>query len=272
MEHYQTKLETLNPTRDVLKLPLLSVIVPIFNEQETLLRLISQVAEESTDKEIILVDDGSSDKTSETIAIWLQTEKLLPQHIARIVWLEHRKNMGKGTAIRSGLNVASGEYVVVQDADLEVSPTDYPQLIEPLVRNQAEFVIGSRVYPNRNALSAHRLGVQLLNCMVWLLYGYKLSDSACCFKVLKRTDVLDMALQCRRFEFCPEIISKASHMGLKVKEVEVSYFPRTVVDGKKLHLLRDGIHALITLLRFCFWRPLNRPSLKVSEDQPQSFS
>lgn len=250
---------------------MLSVIVPIYNEQETLKQLLSKIARERTPKELILVDDGSCDRSSEIIDQWLQYETDLDLYISRFVWLEHRENLGKGRAIRSGLNVAKGKYVVIQDADLEVLPADYPKLLEPLLTHQAEFVIGSRIYPRINPFFFHRLGVQFLNRVIWLLYGYNLSDSACCFKLLKRAHLLEMSLQCRRFEFCPEVIAKASHLGLKLEEISVSYFPRTTAEGKKLKLLRDGVEALYTLLRYYFWSSNQHRSLIVPEDQTKSI-
>lgn len=251
---------------------MLSVIIPIFNEQETLHQLLSQVTEERTLKEIILVDDGSNDRSDELIAHWFQHDKVIKQHIYRVIWLKHQWNMGKGSAIRTGLHASLGEYVIVQDADLEVLPADYPNLLHPLLSNQTEFVIGARIYPATNILPLHRLGVQFLNRVVRLLYGYRISDSACCFKLLKRSHLLKMSLQCRRFEFCPEVIAKASRMGLKFQEVPVSYCPRTTMDGKKLNLLQDGMHALLTLIRFYSWSPRNPPTQLISEDQTNSMS
>ncbi len=255
MKHIKINLEIFNQDISIAENPLLSVIIPTFNEQATLLSVLTQVAEEGTCKEIILVDDGSSDGTREMIASWIDSVEALNKQTARIIWLEHEQNLGKGTAIRSGLNVASGKYVVIQDADLEVLPSDYPQLIEPLINDQTEFVIGSRKYPDKNQLSYHRFGVRILNKLVRLLYGYDLSDAACCFKVLKHSDLLAMGLKCQRFEFCYEVIAKASRMGLMVTEVEVSYSPRSVVEGKKLRLVQDGFHAISTLMQYRFWNP-----------------
>lgn len=254
MMHTQLKQVVANDS-SVNDSPLLSVIVPIFNEQATLLQLLHKIIDETTEKEVILIDDGSSDQTAEIISEWIQDGIELTRQTHRIVWSQNEENLGKGASIRSGLSEASGKYVVVQDADLEVLPSDYPKLLEPLVSNNAQFVIGSRVFANLNKLSFHRLGVRLLNSIVKLIYGYNISDSACCFKVLKRSDLLAMDLQCMGFEYCPEVISKAARMQLKITEVDVEYFPRTASDGKKLRLIQDGFQAVQTLLKYRNWNP-----------------
>lgn len=258
MMHTQVK-QVITNESSVNDQPLLSVIVPVFNEQATLLQLLSKIIEETTEKEVILVDDGSSDHTPEIISTWIQSSPNLTQQTHRVVWSQNESNLGKGASIRSGLSEATGKYVVVQDADLEVLPSDYSKLLEPLVSDKAQFVIGSRVFSNLNKMSFHRLGVRLLNYVVKFIYGFNISDSACCFKVLKRSDLLRMELQCMRFEFCSEVISKAARMQLKIVEVDVEYFPRTAADGKKLRLVQDGLQAIQTLLRYRNWKPVPDP-------------
>lgn len=234
---------------------LLSVVVPIYNESATLNHLLNKLFKEKTSKEIILVDDGSDDRTLEVMESWLETVPELNAQTFRIVLLCHNRNHGKGAAFRSGLSVACGRYTLPQDADLEVSPTEFPRLLEPLESKRAEFVVGARIPRANGRFSFHRWGVMVLNSLVRILYGYRMSDSACCFKVLKTSDLRRMNLRCERFEFCAEVISKASRMGLAMAEVEVDYWPRSADEGKKLRFFKDGLRAIATLLWYRSWRP-----------------
>ena len=269
------------------KAPLLTVIVPVYNEADTVTQLLDLVLAEETPKEIIIVDDGSGDGSIGRIKSWLKelcesaksvreneswksatdcyfvTEIsrdhrsdaacFLPEHIHRVVVLKHHRNRGKGTAIRTALSEAKGNFTIVQDADLEVSPTAYSALLAPLIEGEADFVIGSRT-DIRSSRLIFRSGVGLLNLTVRVLYGVRLTDEACCFKVLRSSDLRRMELRCREFEFCPEVVAKAIRLGLRIHEVPVAYNPRTVAEGKKLRF-RDGIHAAATLFKYRFWRP-----------------
>jgi glycosyltransferase involved in cell wall biosynthesis len=233
----------------------LTVIIPVYNEASTLCAVLDRVVEESSTKDIIVVDDGSTDGTPVVFNKWLEdwSSKSSPQHVCRIMGLTHTVNRGKGAAIRTALKHATSTFVIVQDADLEVSPTDYPALLKPLHAGIADIAVGyrthSRVEPSR---FAYGIGIQLLNLMVRVLYGVTLRDEACCFKLLRVLDIHRMNLECERFEFCPEVVAKAARLGLRFAEVPISFSPRTVTAGKKLRL-RDGFHAIVTLWKFRSW-------------------
>lgn len=233
----------------------LTVIIPVFNEAMTIVDVLERVACESTPKEVIIVDDGSTDRTSECIGEWIRDRSSRhSERVTRIHSLKHPVNRGKGAAIRTALPLAQAEFIVVQDADLEVSPDEYPALLAPLVSQAADFVVGYRKHGStRSRRFAHILGIQLLNLIVRTLYGVTVRDEACCFKVLRTSDLRRMQLECNRFEYCPEVISKAARLGLRFAEVPVDYWPRDCTGGKKLRLT-DGFQAIGTLWKFRRWR------------------
>lgn len=226
--------------------PTLSVIVPVFNEAATLHELLNRVLAAPYDKQVIVVNDGSTDESPQILKHW--------QSVASVEVLQHVRNQGKGAAIRTGVERALGHVVIVQDADLELNPAAYPDLIAPLLADEADFVIGSRFRGRNRSPLLHRWGVLLLNLALRWIYGTRLTDEACCYKALRTETLRSMNLQCERFEFCPEVVAKASRMQLRIQEVPVEYHPRTSAEGKKLRL-RDGASALATLWRWRHWTP-----------------
>lgn len=235
----------------------LSVIIPVYNEVNTILDVLNRVISEPTSKEILIVDDGSTDGTRQRLEQWQSTWSPTQQtaHVRRVEFLSHPSNRGKGAAIRTGLARAAGEFVIVQDADLEVSPAEYPWLLQPLLAGEADFVIGYRARASGSARLAHSTGIQLLNTLVRVLYGISVRDEACCFKVLRTHDLRRMKLECSHFEFCPEVVAKAARLKLRFAEVPITYTPRDASGGKKLRL-RDGLQALWTLWKYRGWRDL----------------
>ena len=223
---------------------LLTVVVPVFNEVRTIDELLRRIAAAPYDKQIIVVDDGSTDGTVASLDRWSLNGSIELYH--------HRQNSGKGRAIRTALSHARGEFTIIQDADLELDPRDYPLLLEPLRDGAADLVVGSRFVGDKlfraSSLSFFRLGVCLLNLTVRLLYAVRVTDEACCYKALRTGVLRQMNLQCERFEFCPEVIAKASRMGLRTREVGIRYVPRSVAAGKKIRY-RDGFAAL-----WCLWK------------------
>jgi glycosyltransferase involved in cell wall biosynthesis len=235
-----------------------SVIVPVFNEAAHLDKLLQAIQASPVKKEIIIVDDGSTDGTRERL------QALPPTDGITVVF--HEKNYGKGAAIRTALAYARGEYVLIQDSDLEYDPQDYPRLLGPLEQGRANVVYGVR--PNRPQRGLRFfLGAKLLTHLTNLLYGAGIHDEATCYKVVRRSLLTEMHLECRRFEFCPEVTAKLSRMGEKIAEVPISYHPRSTVEGKKIRH-SDGWLAVWTLIRYRFV-PC-RHWLRASSDAPQS--
>lgn len=226
---------------------LLSILMPVYNEAATVGETIRRVraVDLPAPREIIVVDDGSTDGTWENL-------KELQESDLRM--FRHARNMGKGHALRTALSHARGNFVVVQDADLEYDPADLPALMEPLLAGEADLVYGSRFLGRPKGMRpVFRLGNWVLAWAATLLYGRRVTDEATCYKAA-RTDLLrDMDLECSGFEFCPEVTAKALRRGARYREVPVSYQARGASEGKKI-TWRDGIEALWTLLKYRFRR------------------
>ena len=219
-----------------------SVIVPVYNEAGNLDELLRAIHASPVKKEIIIVDDGSTDGTREKL------QALPPVDDVTIVF--HETNCGKGAAIRTALAYAHGEYVLIQDSDLEYDPQDYPALLRLLAESNANVVYGVRPDRPERGLRFF-LGAKLLTHLTNLLYGAGIHDEATCYKVFRRSLLARMQLECQRFEFCPEVTAKLCRMGEKISEVPISYQPRSAVEGKKIRH-SDGWLAIWTLIRYRF--------------------
>jgi dolichol-phosphate mannosyltransferase len=221
-----------------------SVIVPVYNEVAHVDELLQAIHASPVKKEIIIVDDGSTDGTR---------EKLQAMPLANDVTVVfHEKNCGKGAAIRTALAYARGEYVLIQDSDLEYDPQDYPALLQPLDQREANVVYGVRPDRPERGLRFF-LGAKLLTHLTNLLYGAGIHDEATCYKVFRRSLLAQIDLECRRFEFCPEVTAKLCRMREKIAEVPIAYAPRSAGEGKKIRHA-DGWLAIWTLLRHRFTR------------------
>jgi len=220
----------------------LSVIIPVYNEVNTIAKIIERVKRVLIEKEIIVVDDGSTDGTRGKI-----------DSVPGIKILKHETNRGKGAAIRTGLAFAFGELVIVQDADLEYDPNDYLELIKPIEEGVADVVYGSRnLGNNKSGMKAYKWGGVFLSHLANLLYGLRITDEATGYKLFK-TDVLkSLNLKCQRFEFCPEVTAKLAKKKYRVKEVPISYKPRSFSEGKKIRWI-DGVLAIFYLIKFRFF-------------------
>jgi glycosyltransferase involved in cell wall biosynthesis len=228
--------------------PLLIVIVPVYNEVQTLETILDRVYDSPVDKQIIVVDDGSTDGTAELLRQLAECSPI-EAHF-------HQANCGKGRAIRTALEFAIGRYTIIQDGDLEYDPQDYHKLLEPLLSGEADVVYGSRYLNHSNDFSGRRtfdLGVKLLNFVVWLLYGKRITDEATCYKIFLTDTLRAMDLKCERFEFCPEVTAKACRLGLRFIELAIHYSPRSICDGKKIRVA-DGVAALQILWSRRRWR------------------
>jgi dolichol-phosphate mannosyltransferase len=237
--------------------PLLTVIVPVYDERPTIERLLQRLLEAPyPNKEIIVIDDGSDDGTAAILERW--------NGHANIRVLRHQHNRGKGAAVRTALYHSRGAITIIQDADLEYDPDDWPRLIEPIRRGEAAVVYGSRYLRPSHSLpwSKYRLAVSLLNLLVRLLYGRRLSDEATCYKAMPTELFRALDLRSQRFELCAEITAKVCRLGLPILEVPISYQPRTATEGKKIGW-RDACSTFWTLLHWRFLPlPLGKDSWK----------
>jgi glycosyltransferase involved in cell wall biosynthesis len=232
----------MNPPR------LLSIVIPVYNERELAPQLLSRVEAVSLPgglaKEIVLVDDHSTDGTRE----WLQA--LEAQRPDLRITL-HDTNRGKGAALRTGFRVATGDVILVQDADLEYDPREYPTLIEPILDGRADVVFGTRFlgHTHRVLYYWHSVGNWLLTTLSNMLSNVNLSDMECCYKVFRREVIDGLDLREDRFGFEPEVTAKVARLGCRIYEVPVSYSGRTYAEGKKISW-RDGVSAIRCILKY----------------------
>ncbi|HYM75110.1 MAG TPA: glycosyltransferase family 2 protein [Candidatus Dormibacteraeota bacterium] len=234
-----------------------SVVVPVYNEVTHLEDLLRAVLASPVNKEIVIVDDGSTDGTRDKL-------RALPA-IDDVTIVFHEKNCGKGASIRTALSYARGEYVLIQDSDLEYDPQDYPALLRPLQDGAANVVYGVRPDRPERGLRFF-LGAKLLTHLTNFLYGTRIHDEATCYKVFRRSVLARVGLECRRFEFCPEVTAKLCRMGEKIEEVPIAYNPRSAEEGKKIRH-SDGWLAIWTLIRYRF--SPRRRWLQTGSDKPQ---
>lgn len=221
---------------------LLSIIIPAFNEAAFLPEVIRRVGETPYDKEIIIVDDGSTDGTREYL------KGLVSESIKVIV---HEKNMGKGAAMRTGIAVASGDVVIVQDADLEYDPKDYPVLLEPIMQGKADVVYGSRFLggPHRVLFFWHSIGNSLITLISNMFTDLNLTDMETGYKAFRKKVFETITIESNRFGFEPEITAKVAKKGFRIYEVPISYSGRSYQEGKKI-TWKDGFKAIFTVLKY----------------------
>jgi dolichol-phosphate mannosyltransferase len=238
-----------------------SVIVPVYNEAAHVDELLQAIQASPVRKEIIIVDDGSTDGTREK----LQALPSLPG----VTIVFHQKNCGKGAAIRTALAYVHGEYVLIQDSDLEYDPQDYPALLKPLDERRANVVYGVRPDRPERGLRFF-LGAKLLTQLTNFLYRAGIHDEATCYKVFRRSLLERIQLECHRFEFCPEVTAKFCRMGEQIAEVPIAYHPRSAVEGKKIRH-SDGWLAIWTLIRYRFASRKRWTRLQ-NEEMPRPFA
>lgn len=230
----------------------LSVIIPVYNEIHTIGEILSRVLEVDFPKEVIVIDDCSTDGTREFLKEWERERKKESRDEVRIFY--QLRNRGKGAALRSGFKEATGDILIIQDADLEYHPQEYPKLIEPILDGRADVVYGSRFYgtPRRVLMFWHTLGNQLLTFLSNLCTDLNLTDMETGYKVFKK-EVLDhLHLKSNRFGFEPEVTAKIAKMNYRIYEVPISYSGRDYWEGKKIKWI-DGLKAIFSILRFNFF-------------------
>lgn len=223
----------------------LSIIIPCYNEEAHISELVKKVLESPVEsKEIIVVDDCSTD----------QTRKILDTEIKPLVSkiLYHDKNAGKGAALRTGFKAATGDAVIVQDADLEYDPNEYPLVVSPVFNNTADVVYGSRFLKESRYENAYRLNIlanKFLTFLSNLFTGLKITDMETCYKVFKREIIQSIEIEENRFGFEPEITAKIARKKCRIVEVPISYYPRTKGEGKKIGL-KDGLRAIYCIIKY----------------------
>lgn len=223
-------------------MPLLSVIVPVYNEAKTIKGILEKVNSVSVDKEIIVVDDCSTDGTGKVL------NELRYENIKII---HHGSNRGKGAAVLTGLSQATGEYVIVQDADFEYDPNDYINLLDTIKIQGADLVLGARFTKGYRGSLIPKAGNRLLTGILNILFGVKLNDCFTCYKLMRRANMVDLSLESNSFDIEIEILTKAIRKGMRIAEVPVSYAPRSYAQGKKIRI-KDGFWAIFRIFKFRF--------------------
>jgi glycosyltransferase involved in cell wall biosynthesis len=229
----------------------LSIIVPVYNEEKTILQILEKLknADIPVDYEIIVVDDGSTDSTKEKL-----------KNVKGVKIILHKINQGKGAAVKTGINNAKGDYILIQDADLEYNPSQIKNLIIPVLENKAKVVFGTRLnrLPHLNKeerkhlFIIHYFGNRFLSLVTSVLYFQWITDMETCYKLFPKSALKNIKINARGFEFEPEITAKLLKQGFKIKEVSITATPRGYEEGKKLNTVKDGSKALWQLFKYRF--------------------
>lgn len=238
-----------------MKINKLTVLIPAYNEENTIISILDKVIDvklqNDIQKEIIIVDDCSSDNTANLIQEYRENHSKY-----EIVYFKHEKNKGKGAAIQTGIDRATGEYLIIQDADLEYDPDEYIDLLKPVIKGQADIVYGSRFAgsnPHRILFFTHTIGNKFLTFLSNLFTDLNLSDMETCYKLFDTNIIKSIRIKENRFGFEPEITAKISRIkDIRIYEVGISYYGRTFSDGKKIGW-KDGVRALYCILKYNIW-------------------
>lgn len=221
----------------------LSIIIPVYNEESSIGRVLSEIKKLNVgiEKEIIVVDDGSTDRTKQILNEEMKNE-MITVHSSLI-------NLGKGAAVRFGLEYATGDIIIIQDADLELDPKEYPLLIKPILEGRSKVVYGSRFLGKKIKWNFNYLANKFLTFLTNSIYDSRLTDIETAYKIFSRDVIKKIKLKCIGFEFEPEVTAKILRLGYKISETPISYHPRTVKEGKKINLY-DGLKAIVYLFKY----------------------
>ena len=231
---------------------MLSIVIPIFNEEKTIRQLLQRVSRvelsQNITKEIIVIDDCSQDKTTQIISVIKDI---------KFKYIRHENNLGKGASVRDGVKMAKGKFIIIQDADLEYDPSDYNKLLEPILVKGAGVVYGTRLtdYPlklwgkEKTVLPLHLLANKFLTFLTNLLYGSHLTDMETCYKMFKKDILKNIFIKSNRFDFEPEITAKILKLKIPILEIPIKVKPRTYKEGKKIGW-KDGFSAVWTILKY----------------------
>ena len=221
-------------------MPLLSVIVPVYNEANTIREILRKIESVEIDKEVIVVDDGSSDATGKTL-------REIPQVNLKVI--HHTSNRGKGAAVLTGLSHAIGDFVIIQDADLEYEPSEYYKLLDAMRKQGADIVLGARFTKGYQGSFIPRFGNRFLTTFLNLLFHTGLNDCFTCYKLFRRSTILALGLKSQSFDIEIEIVAKAVKAKLRLLEVPIAYRPRTYAQGKKIRW-GDGLQAIGAIIKY----------------------
>lgn len=236
----------------------LSIVMPVYNEEKTVTEILKRVKNielPGIQKQIIIVNDGSTDKTHQLIKKEIGNSK-------NVIYLDQKENKGKGSAVKKGLEYANGDYVIIQDADLEYDPENYENLIKPVLQKKTKIVYGTRLnrLPNlkrdENNINflLHYMGNRMLSLLVSILYGQWITDMETCYKLFPKYALDNIHINAKGFEFEPEITTKFLRQGFHILEIPITTNPRGYHEGKKLQTIPDGIKALKTIIYYRFFK------------------